>query len=239
MDFEFDLSLEISHLSFHFFMPEIIPAIIPVDFADLKKRMELVEPYVSTVQFDVMDGVFVPNKTWNTPEDLLKLETKLKLEAHILVENPHLILNDWLKNGVSRIILHWEAIEKINNYELLLSELIREAHRNNKEFGIGLNPQTSIDVLENFINKIDIVVLMSVDPGFAGQKFQEAVIPKIKQLRQRHPDVKIEIDGGVNLDNIEKLIKAGADFFAVGSAIFGSSDIGERIESFKNIINKN
>ena len=217
-------------------MPEIIPVILAKDFGELKEKIELVASCAKTVQLDVMDGVFVNNKTWNAPEDLEKIESDVALEAHLMVEAPHRVLNRWLASPkVSRIILHWEALEKIHNHELLpyetqvddkfpISNLSREIHRHNKQFGVALNPKTPIEVLDHFIKEIDLVLLMSVNPGFSGQEFMEEVIPKIVALRQRHPNVKIEVDGGVSLENILKLAEAGADFLVMGSAIFSSKE---------------
>jgi len=230
-------------------MPEIIPAIIPKDFAELEVKIKLVEPYVKTVQIDAVDGIFSSNTTWNTPGDLEKLETSLILEAHLMIENPHRALNEWLGSKVKRIILHWEAMEKIHNHELLpyktqvgpgfpVTNLAEEIHKNNKEFGVALNLETPISVLDNFINDIDMALLMSVKPGQGWQKFEASVIPKIIALRQKYPDVKIEVDGGVNVENIPKLIAAGADFLVVGSAIFDSKDVGEAIEELKILTTK-
>src|SRR3989338_706553 len=136
-------------------MPEIIPAIIPKNFKELEEKIKLVEPYVKTVQIDVMDGIFVSNATWNNPAELDKLETNLALEAHLMVENPHRVLNEWLNSKVKRVILHWEAMEKIHNHELLpyktqvgpgfpVTNLAEEIHKNNKEFGVALNLETPI-----------------------------------------------------------------------------------------------
>jgi len=229
---------------------EIVPAIIAKDFDELKERVKLVESCSKTVQLDVMDGVFVDNKTWDIPEDLDKLETNLKLEVHLMFESPHRVLNRWLAvSKISRVILHWEAIEKIHNHELLpyetqvddkfpISNLSREIHRCGKQFGVALNPGTSTSVLDNFINDIDLVLLMSVNPGFAGQDFKEEVIPKIVALRQRYPDAKIGVDGGVDPQNVLKLVAAGADFLVMGSAIFANSDPQSAIKKAYEAINK-
>jgi len=243
---------------------EIIPAIIAKSFDELKAKIKLVESYVKTVQLDVMDGIFVDNKTWpyfapqsgatnDVPflDDLDKLETNLMFEAHLMIEAPHRVLNRWLASPkIFRIILHWEALEKIHNHELLpyqtqidarfpISNLSREIHRCGKQFGMALNPETPIEVLDNFINNINLVTLMSVDPGFAGQELKETVIPKIIALRQHYPDVKIEIDGGVNPQNILKLATAGADFLVVGSSIFQSKNIDVSIKKIKNLLAEN
>jgi len=231
-------------------MVEIIPAIIAKSFDELKSKIKLVESCSKTVQLDVMDGVFVDNKTWDAPEDLEKIDNDILFEAHLMVESPHRILNRWLASAkVSKVILHWEALEKIHNHELLpyktqidanfpVSNLSREIHRCGKQFGIALNPKTPIRVLDNSISEIDLVLLMSVDPGFSGQEFKEEVIPKIIALRQRHPGVKIEVDGGVGSQNILKLAETGVDFLVMGSAIFDCSDPQAAIEEIRERINK-
>ncbi len=279
-------------------MPEIIPAIIAKSFDELEEKIKLIEPYLKTVQIDVMDGIFVSNKTWPYTEynchpefvsgsdgdgempkqvrhdkkisfidELDNLETDLILEAHLMVENPYRALNEWLNSKVKRIILHWEAInssfchsgldpesksaEKIKNLDsrfrgndkeedmtTKIKDFAKQIHNSGKEFGMALNPKTPIEVLDNFINDIDLVLLMSVDPGFAGQEFKEAIIPKIIALRQLYPDVKIEVDGGVSPQNIAKLVEAGADFLVMGSAIFANSDPQLAIEEAYGAINK-
>ena len=260
-------------------MPEIIPAIIPKSFDELKAKIKLVEPYacsepsrgIKTVQMDIMDGVFVLNKTWpyaaptQRVAALNGLESSINLEAHLMVQNPEEVLDDWLKSPVKRIILHWEALSKIFNFPRprqacpakrderggqffpasprlgrgrAIFNFIKEAHNVNKEFGVALNLETPITVLDNFISGIDLVLLMSVNPGFTGQEFLPAAIDKIKALRRKYPHVKIEVDGGINLANAKEIIEAGADFLAVGSAIFESKNIGETIKKFKSISNK-
>lgn len=230
-------------------MPEIVPAIIAKDFTELQKKVKLVEPHVETVQLDVMDGIFVPTVTWNYPADLKKLETNVSLEAHLMVDSPHRVLNEWLESKVKRVILHWEALEKIHNHELLpyktqitigfpVSNLAEEAHRRGKEFGLALNLETPISAMDNFIGYLDQVLLMSVKPGASGQDFDERVIPKIIALRQKYPDVKIGVDGGVAPQTILKVVEAGADFLVMGSAIFDSDDINKNIENIKNLIKK-
>ncbi|MBU2220273.1 ribulose-phosphate 3-epimerase [Patescibacteria group bacterium] len=206
---------------------------------------------MKTVQLDVMDGIFVANKTWpdviggqSSVKDLENLKTGLALEAHLMVDSPHRVLNEWLSSKVKRVILHWEALEKIHNHELLsyktqigagwpVSNLAEESHKRGKELGVALNLETPISVLDNFINEIDLVLLMSVKPGASGQSLDERVILKIIALRQRYPNVKIEVDGGVNADNIIKLVEAGADFLVMGSAVFDEDDIGGAIERLR------
>lgn len=218
-------------------MAEVIPVIFVKTFDELKEKIKAIEPCVNTVQLDVADGLFVNNETFWQPEDLVKLETKIFLEAHLMIEAPHYALDRWLASVAGRLIMHWEAIDKIPNSQFSISDLIKKVHDSGKEIGLALNPETSISVLENFINEIDLVLLMSVNPGFSGQEFQPSVIPKISALRQKHPNVKIEVDGGINLQNAVDLLKAGADFLAVGSAVFNASrDVCSAVEDFKKII---
>jgi len=218
-------------------MTEIIPAIIAKSFAELEQGIKAVEPFAQAVQLDIMDGVFVPNQTWMNPKDLEMLKTNLFLEAHLMVANPEQILPDWLASPAKRVILHWEAMAQSSNIKVQMSKFIELAHARGKELGIALNPETPIEVLDEFVGKVDLVLLMSVNPGFAGQEFQEGVIPKIMALRQKYADVKIEVDGGVNLENAQKLKDAGADLLAVGSAIFNSSNAGDFIKEFSDLIN--
>ena len=242
-------------------MKEIIPAIIAKDFDDLKKKIELVEPYTSAVQLDVMDGIFVPNKTWPfdssrkagfaqgkpSVTDLNAIKTNLFLEAHLMVEKPQEAAPDWLDSPVKRIIFHWEALEKIHAHEMIpyktsskpgfpVLDFAQEAHSRNVQLGVALNPDTPIGILDAFINDIDLVLLMSVKPGYAGQKFIEKVIPKITALRQRYRDVKIEVDGGINLGNAKQVAQAGADILVVGSAVFESNNIEKAFAEIKDSI---
>jgi ribulose-phosphate 3-epimerase len=213
-------------------VPQIIPTIIAKSFDEVKEKIELVEPFVETVQLDVMDGIFVRNSTWQNPEDLNSLETNVELEAHLMIEK-----------------LHWEAMENIHAHELVpyqtstgmgfpFVNLVDEVRKKGKQIGIALNPGKPIDVLEHFITEIDMVLLMSVEPGFGGQKFKEETLGRIARLREKFPSVKIEVDGGVNEKNIGGLVKAGADMLAVGSAIFGKPNIKVAVENLKSIINE-
>jgi len=218
------------------FMPEIIPAIIARSFDELKEKVKLVEPYVSTVQLDIMDGIFVSNETWRTPEDLNNLETNLFLEAHLMVVNPYDVIEGWLASKVRKVLIHWESLDKRVDFELSIIDLMEKVRLQNKKLGIVLNPETPMDVLDSFISQIDLVMLMGVSPGFAGQQIQPGVVDKVRQLRQKYLNVKIEIDGGVNSQNARQLVFAGADFLAVGASIFESGDIGKAIKLLEESI---
>jgi len=231
-------------------MSEIIPTIIAKTFGEIEEKIKLFEPFVKTVQIDVMDGIFVPNTTWPYAEkgqaisDLENLETELFLEIHLMTQKPQLDLPEWLSGRARRFILHWKALEKIHSHELNpyetdtgigfpVKNLAEEIHKKGKEFGVALNLEEKIEVLEPFIGEMDLILLMSVEPGFGGQKFQKEVLEKISALRKKYPNVKIEVDGGINSENAPKIILAGASLLAVGAAISESGDIKQAIEELK------
>lgn len=209
-------------------MTQVIPAIIAKDFEELKDKIKQVEPFVEWAQLDVMDGKFVDNTTWSNPSDLKKLKTNLKLEAHLMVEKPEEVIDNWIKSGVKRIIIHYEATKK-------LSEVIKKIQDAGLEASIAINPETSANELSPFLNVSSIlsVLIMTVRPGRGGQEFIEATLGKIRALRERDENVKIEVDGGINLETAQKVVRAGADILAVGSAIFKSEDIKKSIEELE------
>lgn len=200
---------------------EIIPVIIAKDFKELKEKIRVVEPHSKWVQLDIMDGKLVPNKTWNNPAELKKIKTPLKIEAHLMIENPQKVVEKWLE-VVQRVIVHWESrgVEKL---------------KFNKKIGIALNPETPWQEIEKIIPDIDLVLLMTVNPGFGGQKFQPEVLAKIKSLRQAYPNIKIEVDGGINPETGKKCVEAGANILVSGSYIFTSKNPAQTIKKLKNI----
>ena len=215
-------------------MIEIIPTILVKSFDELKEKVRLVEPYVDWVQLDVMDGEFVNNITWphaergkNNPSDLKNLETNLNLEVHLMVNQPEKVIDNWIKSGVKRIIFHYEATDKHQ-------EIIEKIRQADLEAGIALNPETPIEVIDEFIEQLDLVLIMTVNPGWGGQEFLKESLEKIKQLRDKYQDVKIEVDGGINLETAPQVIQAGANFLVSGSVIFKSNNIKQTIWKLKN-----
>ncbi|MBU1177007.1 MAG: ribulose-phosphate 3-epimerase [Patescibacteria group bacterium] len=209
-------------------MIQIIPTIIAKDFQELQDKINKVELHAEWAQLDVMDGKFVNNTTWQNPVDLKNLETNLNLEAHLMVKNPEEVIDQWIESGVKRIIIHYESTKKI-------TEIIDKIKKAGLEVGLAINPETSLEKIVDFIEKIDLVLIMTVNPGFGGQDFLNESVDKIKQLRGEYKDVNIEVDGGINLKTASKVIQAGANFLAVGTAIFKSDNIKEVINKFKNI----
>jgi len=207
-------------------MIEIIPTIIAKDFQELQEKVKKVEPYVDWVQLDIMDGQFVDNLTWNNPVELKNLETSLKLEAHLMIKNPEEHLDDWIQAGIKRIIFHFESTEKIK-------EIIQKIKEAGLEIGLAINPETPPEVIDEFIGQLDLVLVMTVSPGRGGQKFLEETLPKIKNLREKYPHVNIGVDGGINLESAPKVIQAGANILASGSAILKSDNIGQTIRDLR------
>ena len=208
-------------------MIKVIPTILVKDFEELKEKIKLVEPHVKWAQLDVMDGVFVDNTTWHNPADLKNLETSLNLEVHLMVSKPEEVIDAWVKSGVKRIIFHYEATDKHR-------EIIEKIKKAGLEVGLALNPETSVDVVDDFIKDLDLILIMTVNPGWGGQEFLEKQLGKIKQLRNKYQDVKIEVDGGISLETAPKVIKAGANLLAAGTIIFESNNIKETIWKLKN-----
>jgi len=203
---------------------EIIPTILVKSFEEVKQRIKAVEDYVNWMQLDIMDGIFVANKTWANPRDLKNFKSKIKLEAHLMVEKPEKLIDDWLE-VVERAIVHYEA--KISD----IKKLIEKIHTKEKEIGLAINPETPIEVVKPFLDELDLVLCMTVQPGWGGQELKEEVLGKIKLLREIWPNGKIEVDGGVTDKNIKKVIEAGADLICVGTHIFKSKDIKQAIKN--------
>lgn len=225
---------------------EIIPTILVNTFEEVKEKIKAVGKYVNWVQLDVMDGVFVNNETWphsvvpgiakrgkaysQEIEKLKKLNTKVKIEAHLMVQNPEEEFDEWLRVA-DRIIVHFES--KITSRELGIRELIKKAAKKKKGFGLALNPETHYAVATPFLKDLDLVLLMTVQPGWGGQEMKSWVLEKAEALRKIWPKGNIEVDGGVNNENIGKIKKSGVNLICVGTYIYRSKDIGRAIKNLK------
>ncbi|MBI3459122.1 ribulose-phosphate 3-epimerase [Candidatus Azambacteria bacterium] len=208
-------------------MTEIIPAIIAQDFKELQDKINLVEFCVDWVQIDVIVGIFVTSLNWNNPSEIKNLKTQINIEVHLMIDQPELVIDSWINSGAKRILVHYESTKK-------LDEVIDKIKKAGLEVGIVLKMETPIEVLDNFIDKIDVIQLMGiVEIGFYGQPFDHRVLKKISTLRKIYPNVIIEIDGGVTLEKAEALVKAGVNRLVAGSAIFKSNDIKETIEKLR------
>lgn len=195
---------------------QVIPAINEKIFEEVVKKIKIAEEFLPAdawIHIDVADGIFTPNKTWNNPDDLANLKTKLRLEIHLMVEKPETVIKSWLKAGAKRLVIHLEAFTEPN----FILNAVKEY---NAEIILAANPITPADAISLYLGSFDFFQILAVDPGLAGQKFQEKVLEKIKFLRSRNPAVKIEVDGGIDLETAKIVKAAGADIIVSASYIY-------------------
>ncbi len=216
-------------------MSKIAPSILSADFADLKTEINTVERAgASLIHIDVMDGHFVPNITIGPPVvESIRRITKLPLDVHLMIENPRMYVPEFIKAGADLISIHYEAERHVNRTINLIKDSGVEA-------GLAINPATPLTSLDEIVEELDFILLMTVNPGFGGQKFINSCYEKIRKLKRivldRNPSVKIEVDGGIGPDNLSKVVEAGADIIVSGSAIFGDGDSERVVQDMNRII---
>lgn len=211
-------------------MTEIIPSINHPDPAEIRRRIKLVEPYVSWVHVDVSDGIFTSQKFFNDPEALVGFETTAQMELHLMTDKPEAYLDAWLRTPAARFWIH---VESTAAFDDIRERLAREG----REIGCALRPETSAAAFAPYATACNYVMALGVDPGPSGQQMQPHIIEKISTLRKAHPDAIIEVDGGVSLalGTAKKCVEARADILVVGHEIFSSPDIPHAIEKFRNL----
>jgi len=208
-------------------MIEIVPAIIAKTNDELVNLIKKLEPHTTRVSIDVMDGIFVPNKTVSGYEELPKIETTLAFDAHLMIQNPENQMADWLKTAVDRFFIHVESSQD-------LRPALEQIRQDGKKAGIVLNPETSLEKAIEYIDYIDYIQFMTVQPGFYGGTFIEQVIPKISEFHASHPQIQIIVDGGI-VPATAKLVKdAGASILISGSYVLNSPDITQAIKDLQD-----
>ena len=213
---------------------QISPSILSADFSQLGNEIRrLEEGGADMIHVDVMDGHFVPNLTIGPPViKALKKQCSIKFDVHLMISPVHKYIESYADAGADIITIHPEATDNLEESILKIKSL-------NKKVGVSLNPESKIDIIINYLDKIDLVLIMSVNPGFGGQKFMPEVLDKVKQLKkiqsQDNMDYDIEIDGGINFDNFQAAIEAGANILVSGTTVFKSNngDIKKNINLLK------
>lgn len=218
-------------------MTDIAPSLLSADFANLSEEIRKVENGgADYLHLDVMDGIFVPNITFGPPViNKLRKITSIPFDVHLMIDKPERFIKDFVDAGADILTVHVEATTHLHR-------TIQEIKSYGIKAGVSLNPATPLSTIEYVLDDIDLILIMTVNPGFGGQSFINSMIDKIKSTRrminERNQSILLEIDGGVKLDNALQFSNLGVDILVAGSAIFGVEDIVNRTMEFKNLFVK-
>jgi ribulose-phosphate 3-epimerase len=216
-------------------MVKISPSILSADFARLGEEVQAVEQGgADYIHVDVMDGHFVPNITIGAPVvKALRPVTTLPLDVHLMIENPDTYIPDFAAAGADIITVHQEAVPHLHRTVQLIKS-------HGKRAGVSLNPATPVETLDLILAEVDMVLLMTVNPGFGGQRFIPFTLEKIARMRsmieRSGRDIEIEVDGGVKASNIAEIVKAGADVLVAGSAVFSGGDYARNLAQLRSAL---
>ena len=217
-------------------MKIIAPSMLSCNFGKLKEEIEMVnQSEAGWFHLDIMDGIFVPNITFGTPIlEVFKEHASKHLDAHLMIVNPENYIEKFASLGADTITVHFEACDNLPN-------TINQIKKLNVKAGVAINPDTDISVLDSLVNEIDLICMMSVFPGFSGQKFIPETFERLQKLKKiitdKNSQAMIQIDGGVSIDNAKKLVSLGADVLVAGSFVFKSEDASVTIKKLNSVIN--
>ena len=213
-------------------MIKISPSILSCDFAKLGADVEKAEKGgAEYLHIDVMDGLFVPNISFGAPvQKAIRPQSKMVFDTHLMIVDPIRYIDDFVKAGSDIITIH---LESCNN----VSEVLDKIHSYGIKAGLSIKPKTPVEDIIPFIDKIDMLLIMSVEPGFGGQSFMPEALEKIKKARELFPTLDIEVDGGINANNIGEIVKMGANIIVAGSSVFGFEDVTQAIKTLREKAN--
>jgi len=205
----------------------LAPSILSADFANLERDIKTVtDAGAQYIHVDVMDGHFVPNITIGPcVVSSIRKTTDKVLDVHLMIQNPNQYAEAFLKAGADIITVHHES-------DLMFAEIVDLVKKYNRKLCVSVNPETDVTELDKYADYVDMFLVMSVHPGFGGQSFIESSIDKIKYLREKYPHIDIEVDGGIKLDNVSKVVEAGANVIVAGSAVFDAPEPKQAVSQF-------
>lgn len=205
---------------------KIAPSILGIDYGRMNEHLAQLAPFSDMFHVDVMDGNFVPNLTIGPPV-ISCIKTEVPLDCHLMIRNPHRYIEEFAKAGAASITIHAEA-------SLHLAPDIEKIKKAGCKACVAINPDTPVEKVAPVLSMLDMVLVMSVVPGFGGQAFMPEVLDKVRWIREHYPNLDIQIDGGINDKTAPLAIEAGANVLVAGSYILNSGDYGKAVESLKN-----
>ena len=218
-------------------MKLLSPSILSSDFTDLKSTIRILElGNADWIHLDIMDGNFVPNLTFGPIiVDAINRITDLPLDTHLMISNPDFYIEKYIEAGSDILTVHQEAVVHLHRTIVKIKDF-------NVKAGVSINPATPISAIENLLDEVDLVLIMSVNPGFGGQTFIKNALKKISALKEikekNNFNFLIEVDGGIDIDNIQQVLEAGADVIVAGASIFKDTEPIQKILKLKNLISK-
>jgi ribulose-phosphate 3-epimerase len=210
--------------------PRILPSLLLCDFGNLQREVEQLEAAgIQALHLDVMDGHFVPNFSYGlTIVSAIRSLTSLPLDVHLMIVEPHKYLEAFRQAGADHLTIHWEASRQV-------TQDLQSIRASGATAGLAINPKTPVDVLVDYAGLVDLILIMSVEAGFGGQAFQPESLARLRETRDRlGSSVLLEVDGGINTQNIRSCVQAGADLVVVGSSIFAASDYGAAVQNLQS-----